>query len=133
MSEIQKLLIPALFLVFLSIKRAREYRRSKRRTAFARGKVLRVRFQRPHLGVNVPRPEVEFWDLRGQRVEFHSGTGASWNPWPEGSTVRVFYEPEDPTNAEIEPTAGMSFFKVVAGLALILGFGLFAFSAVFGN
>jgi hypothetical protein len=92
-----------------------------------------VRFGRLHLGTNVRRPEVEFVDCRGQRVAFHSRSGASWNPWPEGSIVRVFYDPEDPTNAEIEPTAGMSFFRVVVLSAFILGFVLIAFSKIFGD
>jgi hypothetical protein len=133
MHEVKNLLIPVLFLGLFAIKLFREYRRSRRRTAFARGEVLRVRFGRLHLGMNVPKPEIEFVDCRGQRVEFHSRSGASWNPWPAGSIVRVFYDPEDPTNAEIEPTAGMSFFTVFVWSGLILGFGVISFSKGFGN
>ena len=71
-------------------------------------------------------------DSRGQRIEFHSRIGASWNPWPTGSTVQVFYEPEDPTNAEIKPTCEMILFMVGIG-AVILGFGLYALLKVLGN
>src|SRR5215471_8940707 len=106
MHDIKNLFIPVLFLGFLTIPLCREYLRSRRRSATAQGKVLRVRFGRLHLGVNVPRPEIEFVDSRGQRVEFHSRNGASSNPWPAGSIVRVRYDPEDPTNAEIQPTVG---------------------------
>ncbi|HLH98703.1 MAG TPA: DUF3592 domain-containing protein [Xanthobacteraceae bacterium] len=122
-------IIPFLvFFLFLAILFFREYRRSKKRIAFARGRVLRVRIGNR----GVREPEVEFWDLRGQRVEFIGG-GASWNTWPEGSTVQVFYDPENPTNASIEPTAGMSFFWVILGLAGVLFFGLIAYSTIFGN
>src|SRR5262249_38168373 len=107
MHDIEKLLIPLLILGFLIIPLLQEYQRSRRRTATAQGKVLRVRFGRLHLGTNVPKPEIEFVDSRGQRVEFHSRIGSSWNPWPAGSTVQLFYDPEDPTNAEIKPTFGM--------------------------
>jgi hypothetical protein len=131
MLEIKNLLIPALFLVW-AIVVFRQYQRSRRRTAAAQGKVLRVRFGRLHLGTNVPRPEIEFVDSRGQRVEFHSRIGASWNPWPAGSTVQVFYDPEDPTNAEVKPTRGMVLFMVGIG-AVILGFGLYALWKVLGN
>jgi hypothetical protein len=126
MHEIKNLLIPVLLLGFLIICFFREYQRSRRRTATAQGKVLRVRFGRLHLGTNVPRPEIEFVDSRGQRFEFHSRNGGSWNPWPAGSTVRVFYDPEDPTNAEIKPTGGMILF-LIGVVSVILGFGLFAF------
>src|SRR5262249_31609017 len=97
-----------------------EYRRSRKRTATAQGKVLRLRFG-GLLGTNVRRPEIEFVDSRGQRFEFHSSMGASWNPWPEGSSVQVFYDPEDPTNAEIKPSGGLILFGVGVGSA-ILGF-----------
>ena len=133
MYEITKLLIPILFLCFLTINLFKQYERSRRRTATAQGRVLRVRLGRLHLGTNVPRPEIEFVDSRGQRVEFHSRLGASWNPFPEGSTVQVFYDPEDPTNAEIEPTGGMILFMVGVGSVVILGFGLVAFLIIFGN
>lgn len=131
MLEIKNLLILALFLVS-AIVLFRQYQRFRRRTATAQGKVLRVRFGRLHLGTNVPRPEIEFVDSRGQRVEFHSRIGASWNPWPAGSTVQVFYDPEDPLNAEIEPTCGMILFVVAIG-AVIFGFGLYALLKVLGN
>jgi hypothetical protein len=71
-------------------------------------------------------------DSRGQRVEFHSRIGSSWNPWPAGSTVQVFYDPEDSPNAEIKPTYGMILFMVGIG-AVILGFGLYALLKVLGN
>jgi hypothetical protein len=47
-------------------------------------------------------PEIEFLDSGGQRIEFHSCIVASWNPWPAGSSVQVFYAPQDPTNAETQ-------------------------------
>jgi hypothetical protein len=66
MHEIKNLLIPVLFLGYLTFTLFRQYQRSRKRTATAQGKVLRVRFGRLHLGTNVPRPEIEFVDLRGQ-------------------------------------------------------------------
>jgi hypothetical protein len=130
MHDIKKFLIPALVLGFLTVHFLREYRRSRRRTASARGKVLRVRFGRLRLGTNVPRPEIEFVDSRGQRVEFHSRNGASWNPWPAGSSVQVFYDPEDPTNAEIKPARPIVLLFVGIGLFFVLVFGLLI---AFGN
>jgi len=133
MLEIKYLLIPALFFVFWAFVSFRQYQAFKRRTATAQGKVLRVRFGRLHLGTNVPKPEIEFVDSHGRRVEFHSSNGASWNPWPVGSTVQVFYDPEDPTNAEIKPTRGMTLFMVGFGSLLILGSGLVALLRALGN
>jgi hypothetical protein len=130
MHDIKKLLIPALVLGYLTIYCLREYRRSRRRTAIAQGKVLRVRFGRLHLGTNVPRPEIEFVDSRGQRVGFHSRIGTSSNPWPRGSTVQVFYDPEDPTNAEIKPTRTIVLYFVGTGLFFVFVFGLLI---AFGN
>jgi len=121
----------ALFLWF-AIAFFRGYLRSRRRTAAAQGKVLRVRFGRLHLGTNVPRPEIEFVDSRGQRIEFHSQQGASWNPWPAGSTVQVYYDPEDPTNAEIKTTLGVILFSVGVGSVVILGL-LYALLKEFWN
>ena len=97
-----------------------EYRCSRKRTATAQGKVLRVRFGRMHLGTNVRRPEIEFFDSRGQRHEFHSRQGGSPNPWPVGSTVEVFYDPDDPSNAEIAITLETTLFFGVIG-AVFLG------------
>jgi Protein of unknown function (DUF3592) len=132
MHEVESLLFPALILGLVAIVAFREYRRSRRRTAFARGEVLRV-VGPLQMRTNVHRSEVEFVDCRGQRVAFHSRNGASRNPWPAGSIVRVLYDPEDPTNAEIEPTARMSFFRVVILSALVLGFVLIVFSKIFGD
>jgi hypothetical protein len=96
----------------------------KKRTATATGKVLSVRFGKLHWGTNVPKPEIEFFDAHGQRFEFHASSGASWNPWPVGSNVEVFYDPNDPDNADIEPTQGM-----YAGIVIVLViFALFAFN-----
>jgi len=131
MLEIKNLLIPALLLI-CAIALFRQYRRSRRRTATAPGKVLRVRFGRLRLGTNVPRPEIEFVDSRGQRIEFHSRIGASWNPWPAGSTVQVFYDPQDPTNAEVKPTCGMILLMVGIG-AVFLGLGFYALLKVLGT
>ena len=82
-------------------KLVREYKRAQKRTATATGLVLCVRLGKLHWGANVPTPEVEFKDSRGQKFVFHSSSGASWNPWPAGSSVDVFYDPNDPANAEL--------------------------------
>jgi hypothetical protein len=49
---------------------ARIIKLSRKRTATAMGTVLRVRLGRLHWGVNVPKPDIEFVDARGQRIEF---------------------------------------------------------------
>jgi hypothetical protein len=121
MLEITNLFILAGFLIW-AIVLFRNYLRSRRRTATAQGTVLAVRFGRQP--TKVQRPEIEFVDSRGQKFKFHSLIGASWNPWPAGSTVQVFYDPKDPTNAEIKPTAGMIVFVVCIG-AIVLGFWLY--------
>jgi hypothetical protein len=129
-------LIPVLFLLFLgflTIHLVREYQRSRMRTASAEGKVLRVRWEWGGRGGPVAMPEIECLDSRGQRIEFHSGFGASWNPWPAGSSVQVFYDPEDPTNAEIKPTRGLVLLGVGVLSVLIVGFGLLAFLTAFGK
>jgi hypothetical protein len=76
-------------------------------------------------------PDTEFLDSRGQRIEFHCRIGASWNPWPAESSVQVFYDPEDPTNAEIKPTRGMVLFVVGVISVLIVWFGLLEYLTVF--
>jgi Protein of unknown function (DUF3592) len=115
------------FLGFVTFHLVREYQRSRRRTARAEGRVLRVRWERGGKGGRVAMPEIEFLDSRGQRMEFRSRIGASWNPWPAGSSVQVFYDPEDPTNAAIKPTLGMVLLLVGVFSGLIVGFGLLAF------
>jgi Protein of unknown function (DUF3592) len=115
-----------LFWGYLMILLVREYQRSRRRTASAEGKVLRVRWEWRRRGW-VAMPDIEFLDSHGQRIEFRSRTGASWNPWPEGSSVRVFYDPEDPTNAAIKPTLGMVLLSVVVFSGLIVVFWMLAF------
>jgi hypothetical protein len=102
-----------------------QYQHAKKRTATAQGTVLRVRYGPIRLGVNVKRPEIEFVDSRGQRHEFHCRKGASWNPWPAGSTVEVFYDPDDPSNAEIKSTIEMKVFTVVVG-GVMLGAALYS-------
>ena len=79
-------------------------------------------------GGRVAVPEIEFLDSRGQRIEFQSHLGSSWNTWPAGSSVQVFYDPDDPTNAEIKPTRGMVLFVVGVLSVLIVGFGQTALS-----
>jgi hypothetical protein len=136
MPQIENVLFALPFLAVLTVglvRLLREYLRFRRRTANAQGKVLRVRFGPLHLGTNVPRPEIEFVDLRGQRVKFHSRIGASWNPWPKGSSVQVSYDPEDPTNAEIKLTLGLILFGVALWIVFIFGCGLLAFKALFAN
>jgi Protein of unknown function (DUF3592) len=131
MPDLRNLLIPALALGSLAIALFWGYWRSRKRTATAQGTVLRVKFgwnQR----VNVPRPIVEFEDLHGQRFEFESGNGASWNPWPEGSSVRVRYDPADPTNAEIELTAGFVVPVAILGAVALFIVGLVVFE-IFTN
>jgi hypothetical protein len=133
MHEIKNLLIPVLFglsLGFLTIGFVREYRRSRRRTARAEGKVLGVRWESGGKGGKVAVPEIEFPDSRGQRIKFQSRLRSSWNPWPAGSRVQVFYDPEHPTNAEIKPTRGMVLFVVGLLSVLIVGFGHLTFSTV---
>src|SRR5262249_55341070 len=109
--QIKNLVFPLLLLPFLcalTIALVREYPRYRKRTAGAEGRVLRVRWERAgSRGSRAALPDVEFLDSRGQRFEFHSRIGAGWNPWPPGSGVQVFYDPEDPTNAEIKPTRVM--------------------------
>jgi hypothetical protein len=126
MHEIKNLLIPVLFVLslgFLTIGFVRGYRRSRRRTARAEGKVLGVRWESGGKGGKVAVPEIEFPDSRGQRIKFQSRLRSSWNPWPAGSRVQVFYDPEHPTNAEIKPTRGMVLFVVGFLSVLIVGFG----------
>jgi Protein of unknown function (DUF3592) len=68
-------------------------------------------------------PEIEFLDSGGQRIEFHSCIVASWNPWPAGSSVQVFYAPQDPTNAELKATRGVVLFVIGVFSVRIVGFG----------
>ena len=98
----------------------RAYKCGQTRTTSATGIVRDVRLGKLHWGTNVPKPVVEFIDGNGQTHEFHSSMGASWNPWPVGSRVEVFYNPEDPKNAEIQATRGM------------IVFGIVVFTVVFG-
>ena len=84
----------------------RERKRAKKRTATASGTVLRTSVGKLQWGVNVPKPHVEFADAHGKTFEFHSRVGASWNPWPVGSRVVVGYDPDDPTNAELQDIWG---------------------------
>jgi hypothetical protein len=134
--QIKNLMFPLLLLLFLcalTIGLVREYLPFRRRTASAEGRVLRVRWERGRRGSRVAFPDIEFLDSRGQRIEFHSRIGASWNPRPAGSSVQVFYDPEDPTNAEIKPTRGMVLFLVGVISVLIVWFELLEYLTVFGK
>jgi hypothetical protein len=73
--------------------------RSRTRTADTTGIVVRLEIQ----GWNpmVRRPDVAFVDRDGIRREFTSANGTGWNEWPVGSHVKVTYDPNDPTNAEL--------------------------------
>jgi hypothetical protein len=74
-------------------------KRIRRRTSQANGVVLRhnMRGWNPR----VPCPVIDFVDRNGVRHEFQSTCGASWDEWPVGSQVRISYDPDDPTNAEL--------------------------------
>jgi hypothetical protein len=93
--------------------------RSRKRTSSTTGTVVRVKMR--GLNVVVPSPDVEFFDRDGIRREFKSSYGASWNPWPVGSEVKVNYDPYDPANAELassELGTPMIVMFVVTGMIL---------------
>ena len=104
--------------------------RLRKRTVSVVGTVIRL--QTRGYAVAVPCPDVEFFDERGFRHEFGSMTGASWNPWPPGSQVRVSYDPDDPANAELALSnlgiPGLVFFVlgyiVTVGISLLVLGGL---------
>jgi hypothetical protein len=104
--------------------------RARRRTAAARGTVVRVVSR--GWNVVVPCPDVEFFDRDGGRHVFESTFGRSGNPWPVGSQVEVCYDPRDPENAELSSAEAFGMmipFLVALGAILTIILTLYLINA----
>src|SRR3954469_3415152 len=124
-------LIPAAFLVLgaalivAAARMRRGDRRFGRTAARATGTVVGVRWR----GGDTPSavPVVRFTLPDGRAIEAQSGYGARTAP-PEGSTVDVLYDPNDPTRFELPGARATGAF-----LAVVLAFtgtGLLGLGAI---
>jgi len=118
-------LIFAIYIAYAVVQVIQGYRLYKKRTATTTGRALAVRFGKLHMGTNVPKTEIAFFDSLGRRYVFHSSVGASWISWPD--QVEVWYDPGDPTNAEIKIPESVIFFLVAMCCFFV---GVFASSAL---
>jgi len=115
------LLFPLAMIFGIALAIVRGNIRARKRTAYAKGVVVRIRMRRMY--TKVPLPDVAFLDQKGVRREFSPSVGASPNPWPVGSKVEVRYDPNNPANADLstgEQFGPMLPLLIVFGMALAI-------------
>ena len=114
--------ILALWLSLTITEAIRRIVRARRRTARTAGRVVRVTMRRTW--PNTPSPDVQFLDSVGDRREFSSSAGTSWDQWPVGAQVDVSFDPKDPSNAELSSAellgSALVMLIVLGGIAAIV-------------
>ncbi|MHC2258199.1 hypothetical protein ACVILK_007891 [Bradyrhizobium embrapense] len=64
----------------------------------------------------MPHPQIRFQTAEGQEVTFISQVGSSVALWPIGCQTRITYDPSDPQNADIKPSAGLKMLWLIGAI-----------------